>query len=157
MKCFVLILKILFTYGIYLLRIWQWISLYLHYLFYLHDSLWNIWFSFLLFWFFCTTQSIVLYTSCEAMRYCDRASLGLAIASLSVVFYFIGAIFYIAQIVQLKANSHDTVILQTIFLIICLVMSIVSALLIFGIVEVIKFYLQTFLIVRFVFIYFILL
>ena len=91
------------------------------------------------------------------MRYCDRASLGLAIASLSVVFYFIGAIFYIAQIVQLKANSHDTVILQTIFLIICLVMSIVSALLIFGIVEVIKFYLQTFLIVRFVFIYFILL
>lgn len=76
------------------------------------------------------------------MKYCDRASLGLAIASLSVVFYFIGAVFYTTQIIQLKANFHDTIILQTIFLIICLIMSMASSLLIFGIVEVIKFYMQ---------------
>lgn len=72
----------------------------------------------------------------KEMKYCNSLVFGLAIASLSVVVYIIGGIFFTTLLIKSERNLQHSNTLPIIFLVICLVMSIVSSLLIFGIVKV---------------------
>lgn len=72
------------------------------------------------------------------MKYCNSSVFGLTIASLSVIFYIIGAVVFTLQIINSEKNLQHNNVLSIIFLILCLIMSIVTTLLIFGIVKVIN-------------------
>lgn len=70
------------------------------------------------------------------MKFCNNLTLSLLIASLSVVFYIIGAIIFTLFVIEQHIKPNDNIFVPIIFLVICLIMSIVSGLLIFGIVKV---------------------
>lgn len=72
------------------------------------------------------------------MKYCNSSVFGLTIASLSLIFYIIGAVVFTLQIINSEKNLQHNNVLSIIFLILCLIMSIVTTLLIFGIVKVIN-------------------